>query len=35
MPLARLAERVPLDIRSIERIGEDWRVLARVRRQER
>ncbi|HTR59221.1 MAG TPA: bifunctional diaminohydroxyphosphoribosylaminopyrimidine deaminase/5-amino-6-(5-phosphoribosylamino)uracil reductase RibD [Casimicrobiaceae bacterium] len=30
MPLARLAERVPLDIRSIERVGEDWRVLARI-----
>ena len=34
-PLARLAERTPLDIRSIERVGEDWRVLARVRRKER
>ena len=28
-PLARLSERVPLRIESIERIGEDWRVLAR------
>jgi diaminohydroxyphosphoribosylaminopyrimidine deaminase/5-amino-6-(5-phosphoribosylamino)uracil reductase len=34
-PLARLVERAPLDIRSIERVGEDWRVLARVRRSER
>ncbi len=29
-PLSRLAERVPLSIRAVERIGEDWRILARV-----
>jgi diaminohydroxyphosphoribosylaminopyrimidine deaminase/5-amino-6-(5-phosphoribosylamino)uracil reductase len=34
-PLARLADRTPLDITSIERVGEDWRVLARVRREVR
>ena len=30
-PLSRLSERIPLVIREQERIGEDWRVLARVR----
>src|SRR6266700_4103349 len=29
-PLSRLAERVPLSIRTVDRIGEDWRILARV-----
>ncbi len=29
-PLARLADRLPLRIRSIEPIGDDWRVLARI-----
>lgn len=29
-PLAKLAARVPLAIRSVERIGEDWRLLARI-----
>jgi diaminohydroxyphosphoribosylaminopyrimidine deaminase / 5-amino-6-(5-phosphoribosylamino)uracil reductase len=29
-PLARLAGRVPLSIRSVDRLGEDWRILARV-----
>ena len=29
-PLARLSERIPLRIDSVERIGEDWRVLARL-----
>ena len=30
VPLARLGERVPLSIRSVDRIGEDWRILARA-----
>jgi len=29
-PLERLDERIRLAIRSIEPIGEDWRVVARV-----
>jgi len=29
-PLTRLVDRVPLSIRSVEPIGDDWRVLARV-----
>lgn len=29
-PLARLAGRTPLSIRDVDRIGEDWRILARV-----
>ena len=35
VPLARLSERIPLRIESVERIGEDWRVLARLGPQER
>jgi len=31
-PLGRLADRVPLDVASIDRIGGDWRVLARISR---
>jgi diaminohydroxyphosphoribosylaminopyrimidine deaminase/5-amino-6-(5-phosphoribosylamino)uracil reductase len=30
VPLARLAERVPLSIKDVDRVGEDWRILARV-----
>jgi diaminohydroxyphosphoribosylaminopyrimidine deaminase/5-amino-6-(5-phosphoribosylamino)uracil reductase len=30
LPLARLDERVPLSIKDVDRIGEDWRILARV-----
>ena len=33
-PLASLAERVPLTIRSVEPVGDDWRILARVRRED-
>jgi len=33
-PLARLADRVPLAISSVERVGEDWRILARVQRKQ-
>ncbi|TMH57058.1 MAG: riboflavin biosynthesis protein RibD, partial [Betaproteobacteria bacterium] len=29
-PLSRLAQRVPLSIRSVDRVGEDWRVVARL-----
>jgi diaminohydroxyphosphoribosylaminopyrimidine deaminase/5-amino-6-(5-phosphoribosylamino)uracil reductase len=29
-PLSRLAERVSLSIRTVDRVGEDWRILARV-----
>jgi diaminohydroxyphosphoribosylaminopyrimidine deaminase/5-amino-6-(5-phosphoribosylamino)uracil reductase len=29
-PLVRLADRVPLRIRSVDPIGDDWRILARV-----
>jgi len=29
-PLSRLAERVPILIRTVDRIGEDWRILART-----
>jgi diaminohydroxyphosphoribosylaminopyrimidine deaminase/5-amino-6-(5-phosphoribosylamino)uracil reductase len=29
-PLARLAGRVPLSIQNVDRLGEDWRILARV-----
>jgi diaminohydroxyphosphoribosylaminopyrimidine deaminase/5-amino-6-(5-phosphoribosylamino)uracil reductase len=29
-PLSRLAERVPLSIRTVDRVGEDWRIVARV-----
>ena len=29
-PLAQLADRVPLSIRSIEPVGEDWRIVARI-----
>jgi diaminohydroxyphosphoribosylaminopyrimidine deaminase/5-amino-6-(5-phosphoribosylamino)uracil reductase len=34
-PLARLADRTALSIASIERVGTDWRVLARLAKQER
>ena len=34
-PLARLADRTPLSTASIERVGADWRVLARLVHQER
>jgi diaminohydroxyphosphoribosylaminopyrimidine deaminase/5-amino-6-(5-phosphoribosylamino)uracil reductase len=34
-PLARLADRTPLSIASIERVGKDWRVLARLTATER
>ncbi len=30
VPLAQLAQRVPLHIRDIARVGDDWRVLARL-----
>jgi hypothetical protein len=29
-PLAQLAQRVQMQIREVARIGDDWRVLARV-----
>ena len=29
-PLANLAARVPLAIRALERVGDDWRILARI-----
>ena len=29
-PLGELAERVPLSVRDFERIGEDWRIVARI-----
>jgi diaminohydroxyphosphoribosylaminopyrimidine deaminase/5-amino-6-(5-phosphoribosylamino)uracil reductase len=29
-PPSRLAERVPLSIRTVDRVGDDWRVLARL-----
>ena len=29
-PLSQLAQRVPLQIADMTRIGDDWRVLARV-----
>jgi diaminohydroxyphosphoribosylaminopyrimidine deaminase/5-amino-6-(5-phosphoribosylamino)uracil reductase len=32
VPLARLAGRAPLSIQSVDRIGEDWRILARLSR---
>ncbi len=31
-PLATLDERISLDVRSIDAVGEDWRIVARVRR---
>ena len=33
-PLARLSERVALRIESVERVGDDWRILARPQRPE-
>ena len=30
-PLTGLGERIPLDVRSFDAVGEDWRVVARVR----
>jgi len=35
VPLARLADRTPLRIASVDPVGEDWRVVARVAKQER
>jgi hypothetical protein len=32
-PLSQLAQRVQLQIRDVARIGDDWRVLARVTRE--
>ena len=30
-PLGRLADRIPLEIASVDRVGTDWRVLARIK----
>jgi hypothetical protein len=32
-PLSRLSDRIALDIRSIEPMDGDWRVIARLRRE--
>jgi diaminohydroxyphosphoribosylaminopyrimidine deaminase / 5-amino-6-(5-phosphoribosylamino)uracil reductase len=31
-PLSTLDVRIPLDVRSVDAVGEDWRILARIRR---
>jgi diaminohydroxyphosphoribosylaminopyrimidine deaminase/5-amino-6-(5-phosphoribosylamino)uracil reductase len=33
-PLARLADRTPVSITDVERVGDDWRILARVERKQ-
>jgi diaminohydroxyphosphoribosylaminopyrimidine deaminase/5-amino-6-(5-phosphoribosylamino)uracil reductase len=33
-PLSELSARVPLEIRGVERVGDDWRIVARVVRME-